>query len=171
MAPWATVSLRIPQLPKEGAPIAESQAAADTTAGALDAGGSGDYSETNVQVEGVDEGDIVKTDGAYIYVLRDDELVIFRADGASTNRVSTTKVSSGWSDETFDDEYQACDYASDIYVSGDTAVVVLSRYSYILYEEPIGMTALNPILLNPMASTNRSPCCVYTIYPTAPLPC
>ena len=33
-------------------------------------GGSGDYSKTNVQVEGIDEGDIVKTDGEYIYVLK-----------------------------------------------------------------------------------------------------
>jgi len=30
--------------------------------------GEGDYSTTNIQVEGVDEADIVKTDGAYIYV-------------------------------------------------------------------------------------------------------
>ena len=34
------------------------------------------YSGTNVQVAGVDEGDIVKTDGTYIYVLRDVELII-----------------------------------------------------------------------------------------------
>ena len=31
--------------------------------------GGGSYSTTNLQVEGVDEGDIVKTDGAYIYIL------------------------------------------------------------------------------------------------------
>ena len=28
-----------------------------------------DYSTTNIQVEGVDEGDIIKTDGKYIYRL------------------------------------------------------------------------------------------------------
>ncbi|MCE2604093.1 beta-propeller domain-containing protein, partial [Pseudomonas aeruginosa] len=27
------------------------------------------FSDTNIQVEGVDEGDIVKTDGEYLYVL------------------------------------------------------------------------------------------------------
>ncbi|MGI6069261.1 MAG: beta-propeller domain-containing protein [Blautia sp.] len=32
--------------------------------------GGGEHSETNIQVEGVDEGDIVKTDGTYLYVLR-----------------------------------------------------------------------------------------------------
>ena len=35
-----------------------------------------DYSQTNVQVAGVDEADIVKTDGRYIYFLANDELII-----------------------------------------------------------------------------------------------
>jgi len=34
------------------------------------------HSETNVQVAGVDEGDIIETDGDYLYILRDTELVI-----------------------------------------------------------------------------------------------
>ena len=34
----------------------------------------GDYSKTNVQVEGVDEADIVKTDGNYIYYLTHEKL-------------------------------------------------------------------------------------------------
>ncbi|MBP9850393.1 MAG: beta-propeller domain-containing protein [Candidatus Peribacteraceae bacterium] len=35
----------------------------------LSEGGSDDYSKTNVQVEGVDEGDRVKTDGSFLYVV------------------------------------------------------------------------------------------------------
>ena len=35
-----------------------------------------DFSETNIQVEGVDEADVVKTDGQYIYVLSDQDLYI-----------------------------------------------------------------------------------------------
>jgi len=38
-----------------------------------------EYSGTNVQVEGVDEVDIVKTDGTYIYTISGDEVVIVRA--------------------------------------------------------------------------------------------
>jgi uncharacterized secreted protein with C-terminal beta-propeller domain len=38
-----------------------------------------DYSGTNVQVEGVNEADIVKTDGDYIYVVSGDEVVIVDA--------------------------------------------------------------------------------------------
>lgn len=41
--------------------------------------GGGDYSETNNQVEGVAEADIVKTDGQYIYTLSYNSLIIVRA--------------------------------------------------------------------------------------------
>jgi inhibitor of cysteine peptidase len=37
------------------------------------------YSQTNIQVEGVDEADIVKSDGQYIYLATDNRLVIARA--------------------------------------------------------------------------------------------
>jgi uncharacterized secreted protein with C-terminal beta-propeller domain len=40
---------------------------------------SSDYSKTNVQVEGVDESDIVKTDGKYIYALVKDSVYIINA--------------------------------------------------------------------------------------------
>ncbi|MFA6489180.1 MAG: beta-propeller domain-containing protein [Candidatus Micrarchaeia archaeon] len=46
-----------------GAPSAKSSEAAPQTPGATD------YSKTNVQVEGVDEADIVKSDGKYIYTV------------------------------------------------------------------------------------------------------
>jgi inhibitor of cysteine peptidase len=41
---------------------------APATIGELEDSSSNSYSTTNIQVEGVDEADIVKTDGAYIYV-------------------------------------------------------------------------------------------------------
>ena len=37
------------------------------------------YSETNVQVAGVDEGDIIETDGDYLYILTDREVIIANA--------------------------------------------------------------------------------------------
>ena len=60
--------------------------AAETNTGA-------DYSTTNVQVEGIDEGDIVKTDGAYIYILRGDEVILLAAAGADTHELSRITVS------------------------------------------------------------------------------
>ena len=38
-----------------------------------------DYSKTNVQVDGVDEADIVKTDGSYIYYITSGEIIIVNA--------------------------------------------------------------------------------------------
>jgi uncharacterized secreted protein with C-terminal beta-propeller domain len=38
--------------------------------------GSGDYSTTNVQVDGVDEADIVKTDGKYLYQVNNNRIVV-----------------------------------------------------------------------------------------------
>jgi uncharacterized secreted protein with C-terminal beta-propeller domain len=40
---------------------------------------SADYSKTNTQVEGVDEADIVKTDGTYIYQVNRERVIIARA--------------------------------------------------------------------------------------------
>ncbi len=52
-----------------------------------------DYSHTNVQVEGVDEADIVKTDGTFLYVLSSREkpmIRIIRATPASSMKVEST---------------------------------------------------------------------------------
>lgn len=49
-----------------------------------------DYSETNVQVQGVDEADIVKTDGTYLYIVRNQNVTILRAQPASDMKVVGT---------------------------------------------------------------------------------
>lgn len=41
--------------------------------------GSIDYSRTNIQVEGVDEADIIKTDGKYVYAVSNNNLFIIEA--------------------------------------------------------------------------------------------
>lgn len=57
------------------APIPESKSTSDgdTTSGATE------YSETNVQVSGVDEADFVKNDGTYIYILAHSKFRIIKA--------------------------------------------------------------------------------------------
>lgn len=92
-----------------------------------------DYSQTNVQVEGVDEGDIVKTDGAFIYVLRNNELIIFKADGASTSKISSVKICDDNTGNKQEGANYCSEYASDIYVKGDTAVVISSYSRYVPY--------------------------------------
>ena len=61
--------------------------AANAEAGSSDGAKAQDFSTTNVQVEGVDEADIVKTDGDYIYTISGDELVIIRATPLSEAEV------------------------------------------------------------------------------------
>jgi inhibitor of cysteine peptidase len=41
--------------------------------------GNSDYSKTNIQVEGVDEADIVKTDGEYLYIVSGRNITIVKA--------------------------------------------------------------------------------------------
>ena len=49
--------------------------------------GAGDYSKTNAQVDGVDEADVVKTDGKYIYQVNKEKLVVAEVYPAETMKV------------------------------------------------------------------------------------
>lgn len=51
---------------------------------------SDDYSRTNIQVEGVDEADVIKTDGKYIYLLSKGELFIIDAVSATESKIVST---------------------------------------------------------------------------------
>ncbi|MCR5623673.1 MAG: beta-propeller domain-containing protein [Lachnospiraceae bacterium] len=105
----------------DGAKTQESNASADMSAQTK---GSDDYSETNIRTKGVDEGDVIKTDGKYIYVLKsnvsdtdDGNIVkIYSANEGQTELVSTVKLN----DEDI--------VASEIFVTDDTMTVV-GRYS------------------------------------------
>jgi len=52
--------------------------------------GSGDYSATNVQVDGVDEADIVKTDGKYLYQVNNSRIVM--AEVYPSNNMKIKKI-------------------------------------------------------------------------------
>ncbi len=56
---------------------------------------SADYSETNVRQEGVDEGDIVKTDGRYLYVLEDNGREIAIVDTLDQGMKKAASVDAG----------------------------------------------------------------------------
>lgn len=55
-----------------------------------DGAGAADYSGTNVQVEGVDEADIVKTDGSYIYLVNGRRVVIAKAYPADDMQITAS---------------------------------------------------------------------------------
>ena len=82
------------------------------------------YSKTNVQVPGVDEGDIIKTDGNRIYRIRYNSLQVI--DILENGNMSVIL------DETmdavnFDTNYT---YYSDIYLTDQYLVVIGQRYTY-----------------------------------------
>jgi uncharacterized secreted protein with C-terminal beta-propeller domain len=75
-----------------------------------------EYSATNIQVAGVDEADIVKTDGEYIYLVAGNNVSILRAYPQEEARM-ISKI-------TFNDTYPV-----GIFVSGDRLVVLGSKYN------------------------------------------
>ncbi|MFH1399718.1 MAG: beta-propeller domain-containing protein [Candidatus Woesearchaeota archaeon] len=88
---------------------------------AKEASGSLDYSETNVQVAGVDEADILKTDGDYIYTVTGNTLFIVKAYPGEEAEVVTTLD--------FDSQPQG------IFVDGDYLAVFGDYYSLDFFEE------------------------------------
>ncbi len=59
------------------------------TIGSSSGNGKGaiDFSKTNIQVEGIDEADIVKTDGKYIYAISESKIIIINAYPAETAEI------------------------------------------------------------------------------------
>ena len=111
----------------EEAAEAEAPMAAEASADLADAGEK-DFSGTNVQVDGIDEGDVVKTDGTYLYILRDRTLIIARAEGKNTRVLSSVKVGYSQSSESRD-AYSSKDKSPrELYISGDRVVVLSACY-------------------------------------------
>ena len=97
----------------------ESSKSGDTSISG-NAGGEGsvDYSETNIQVEGVDEPDIVKTDGTYLYVIANQTIFILRAYPAEDAAV-LSKIY-------IEDDV----YLSNIFINDNTLIVFGNSHRY-----------------------------------------
>ncbi len=110
---------------------------AAATEGAGDLGAAGEagtpyYSGTNVQVAGVDEGDIVKTDGEYLYILREYELIIMQVNGADVEEVSHTMIGQAWDREEYEDGGSRSREKSPfaLYLTGDRVVALSTYYDW-----------------------------------------
>jgi uncharacterized secreted protein with C-terminal beta-propeller domain len=94
-------------------------------------GGAGDYSKTNVQVEGVDEADFVKNDDRYIYMISGNKLVIVDAyDAKNAKIISSTKLDN--------DSYNYNYYGStsrEIFINGNRLALFLERSEKAYYFE------------------------------------
>lgn len=71
------------------------------TAGSVALYDPADHSTTNTQVQGVDEADLIKTDGHHLYVLSNGELLIINADPAAELAVVSRQVIEGYSTQLF----------------------------------------------------------------------
>ncbi|NDL60263.1 beta-propeller domain-containing protein [Phytoactinopolyspora mesophila] len=97
----------------------EASAADDTSAGTSD--GASSYSTTNVQEAGVDEPDIVKTDGRLIVTATGPTLRIVDVTGSEPSEVGELSLSKGWAE-------------SSLFLSGDRALVFVREHSTVHYE-------------------------------------
>ncbi len=82
--------------PRSSSTRAPAAKSTDSGAGSSASSGPENYTKTNNQEQGVDEADIVKTDGKYIYTLTGDEIVIVKSWPVSEARViSRLKLGTG----------------------------------------------------------------------------
>jgi len=86
----------------------------------LDAETAPAHSTTNIQVAGVDEADIVKTDGEHLYVVSEGNIYILRADPLEVLSKITLNET----------------YGAKIYVKGDKLAVLGNDYQYALTRVP-----------------------------------
>jgi len=108
-----------------GAPMDKSFEISMVTEGSAMDGSGGevvDYSQTNVQVAGVDEPDIVKTDGTYLYIVSGNKVIIVKAYPAKDAVIE--------GEITFD-EYVT---VHNIFISGSRLVVFATTYDHPVYK-------------------------------------
>lgn len=98
----------------------------------LEAGESEDHSDTNIQVEGIMEADVVKTDGDYIYVLSFNKLYIISVEDGVMAKVCETEFFSEddvtWATkpEIANEIAMSTANTADMYVYGDRLVILYS---------------------------------------------
>ncbi|KRF09868.1 beta-propeller domain-containing protein [Paenibacillus sp. Soil787] len=116
------------------------------------------YSGTNVQVQGVDESDVIKTDGTYIYTVNKQRIVVTQAYPADQMKVMSILDFPGNQDTQFQ--------PSEIYVD-DKHLIVLGNsyqnYKTIPYNGSGSVTEKKMIPLMPMRSQSNAKVMVYDL--------
>ena len=108
-----------------GAMSASEGLASQASADLANKGTGSDYSQTNVQVEGVDEADTVKTDGEYIYKISGNKIIV-----AQANPPEEMKVVSAIN-------YDSQNFSpAEMYVDKDYLIVIGNNYHYYNYYGP-----------------------------------
>ena len=90
--------------------------------------GSSDYTKTNVQVEGVDEGDVVKTDGRRIYTLNHDRLHVVGILENGMMEILLDEQIKASNQNT--PSYYSNTYYRELYITDKYLVVIGQKYEY-----------------------------------------
>jgi uncharacterized secreted protein with C-terminal beta-propeller domain len=89
----------------------------------IESGGEdNDYSDTNIQELGVDEPDIVKTDGTYLYVVSNLDLYIILAYPPNSSQI-ISKIT-----------FNESDRPSNLFINDDKLAVITQSYVFYVYE-------------------------------------
>ena len=76
-----------------------------------------DVSSTNVQVEGIDEGDILKTDGSYIYIIQGNVFIVIDITKEIPEKIASVNLNT---------ENNSL-YINEMYIKGDKAILLCNE--------------------------------------------
>jgi inhibitor of cysteine peptidase len=118
-----------------------------------------DYSGTNIQVKGVDEADIVKTDGKYIYTLNQNKLNIVKAIPANQMQlVSTINFAQGFNPRDLYVDTKHLIVIGDSYQNTDKPLITENKLRYpnpVYYKSPTCKAIIYDIKNKSNPSINR----------------
>ena len=129
-----------PALGMDGIPEAEEENAVNTAGSGSpydDSSAEKDYSDTNNQVEGVQEADIIKTDGEYIYAAVDGDVYLLRENGGNPEILSKIEKKAGTELDEKDGAHEAEEYVNNIYVTETRLVLMKYTVDYSTYEDAV----------------------------------
>ena len=129
-----------PALGMDGIPEAEEENAVNTAGGGApydDSSAEKDYSDTNNQVEGVQEADIIKTYGEYIYAAVDGDVYLLRENGGNPEILSKIEKKAGTELDEKDGAHEAEEYVNNIYVTETRLVLMKYTVDYSTYEDAV----------------------------------
>ena len=134
------IGIYTPALGMDGIPEAEEENAVNTAGGGSpydDSSAEKDYSDTNNQVEGVQEADIIKTDGEYIYAAVDGDVYLLRENGGNPEILSKIEKKAGTELDEKDGAHEAEEYVNNIYVTETRLVLMKYTVDYSTYEDAV----------------------------------
>ncbi len=106
-----------------------SNSIADTSSASKEA--SIDFSTTNVQVQGIDEGDIIKTNGENIYI-------------ASSNKIAIVSAKNGQMEVKGSITLSENNNISELYIDNNSIVVIGNRYEFQNYDNDLNYKKIAP---------------------------